>query len=251
MSRFGDDSFRACQFEATDGVSTLYNEDSIHQYSRAQIERQTKARQKIDQEEADDETYSDVERIEATISEDLADGQSTLLDAFLKLLSEGEHQLLVPSDVLDDHEIRMIETESEEIKIQERIQRSVLDSRRFSQFIKALENKAKATKAALRFRELYDKGLIKQEHPQTSLDKKTFRAYNEEQGGSRMPPKYQDFNNGGVTKKRKRSNQPQKHSADLEKSKNIDTGSMSIADQEGLIEVSDSTSARTSCLQIY
>ena len=56
------------------------------------------------------DTIRDVEDIDNTISEDVADGQLAKLDACLKLLSEDDFIFFLPSDELEDDEIHVIET---------------------------------------------------------------------------------------------------------------------------------------------
>lgn len=106
------DVFRSCDFEARDGVNSVFTfaEDSVHQYSRAQIQRAKDARQRIDQKKEKQEAVENKENIEITISEDLGDSQFAKLDASLKLLSGDELELLIPSDELEDDEIHIIET---------------------------------------------------------------------------------------------------------------------------------------------
>lgn len=106
------DVFRSCDFEAHDGVNSVFTfaEDSVHQYSRAQIQRAKDARQRIDQKKEKQEAVENKENIEITISEDLGDSQFAKLDASLKLLSGDELELLIPSDELEDDEIHIIET---------------------------------------------------------------------------------------------------------------------------------------------
>jgi hypothetical protein len=108
----GADLFRSCQLETHDGVNAFHplSEDSVYQYSRAQIERTNKARQWIDQKTKKQNTVEDKDQVDATISEDLADGQTAKLDASLKLLGDDDIELLIPSDDLDDDEIHIIET---------------------------------------------------------------------------------------------------------------------------------------------
>jgi hypothetical protein len=108
----GDDSFRPCELEHSYGIaapSTL-NEESIHGYQRSQLQRHTQARQLLFQKSPEDKIASAENTIEATISEDIADGQSALLDACLKLLVGDELELHVPSDELEEYEIHIIET---------------------------------------------------------------------------------------------------------------------------------------------
>ena len=54
------------------------------------------------------ETVTDKEEIQATISADLADGHDAQLDASLKLLSEDDPKLFLPND-LEDDEIHILE----------------------------------------------------------------------------------------------------------------------------------------------
>jgi hypothetical protein len=107
-----DDSFRPRRFDASPSINALLIpiEDSIYQYSQAQTQRRTQAQQWIESKEAKDDG-NDNNKIEATISEDLADGQTGKLDAALKLLSDDELRLLIPSDELEDDEIHIIETQ--------------------------------------------------------------------------------------------------------------------------------------------
>lgn len=110
------DLFRSCQFEIDDGVKAIstFNENSIHQYSLAQIQRTNEARRRIDgkeeKQDAANNKVNDKENVEITISEDLGDGQSAKLDASLKLLGVDDPKLLLPSDELEDDEIHIIET---------------------------------------------------------------------------------------------------------------------------------------------
>ena len=107
-----DDPFFPHRFDASPNINILLTpiEDSIHQYSRTQTQRRTQALQQIENKEAkEDDNYR--EKIEVTISEDLADGQIDKLDAALKLLSDDELRLLIPSDELEDDEIHIIETQ--------------------------------------------------------------------------------------------------------------------------------------------
>lgn len=110
------DLFRSCQFETDDGVKAIstFNENSIHQYSFAQIQRTNEARRRIDgkeeKQDAANNKVNDKENVEITISEDLGDGQNAKLDASLKLLGVDDQKLLLPSDELEDDEIHIIET---------------------------------------------------------------------------------------------------------------------------------------------
>ncbi|KAL9087728.1 MAG: hypothetical protein Q9165_006495 [Trypethelium subeluteriae] len=80
------DSFRSCQLDISEGLNAFsgFFENAI----------------------------DDIALVETTISEDLADGQNAKLDASLKLLSEDNLRLLLPSDKLEDDEIHIIETTS-------------------------------------------------------------------------------------------------------------------------------------------
>lgn len=112
MSFLGEvNLIQSCQFDATDGVSAFnLNDSSVQEYSRATHDRANKAQQLVEQKGADDEGHNK-ENIEATISEDLADGQVSKLDACLNLLGEDDPHLYLPSDVLDEDELHFIETE--------------------------------------------------------------------------------------------------------------------------------------------
>lgn len=112
MSFLGEANLiRSCQFDATDGVSAFNLYDfSVQEYSRATHDRANKAQQLVEQKGADDKGHNE-ENIEATISEDLADGQVSKLDACLNLLGEDDPHLCLPSDVLDEDELHFIETE--------------------------------------------------------------------------------------------------------------------------------------------
>lgn len=112
MSPLDDtDVFRSCDFDVHDGVNSVFTfaEDSVHRYSRAQIQRAKDARQRIDQRKEKQEAVENKKNIEITISEDLGDGQFAKLDASLKLLGGDELKLLIPSDELEDDEIHIIE----------------------------------------------------------------------------------------------------------------------------------------------
>lgn len=87
-----------------------FAEDSVHRYSRAQIQRAKDARQRIGQKKEKQEAVENKENMEITISEDLGDSQFAKLDASLKPLSGDELELLIPSDELEDDEIHIIET---------------------------------------------------------------------------------------------------------------------------------------------
>ncbi|KAL9611363.1 MAG: hypothetical protein Q9167_003982 [Letrouitia subvulpina] len=104
------ESFRIYEVGTGSGVKAVFNtaEDSIHQYSRVQTQRADDARKQIDQKGKS--AAEDKEDIEVTISEDLADGHSANLDASLKLLSEDDPKLLLPSDQLEDDEIHIVQT---------------------------------------------------------------------------------------------------------------------------------------------
>jgi hypothetical protein len=107
-----DDPFCPQSFDASPSINALLApiEESIHQYSQAQTQRRTQAQQWIENKEAkEDDNHK--EKIEVSISEDLADGQIDKLDAALKLLSDDELRLLIPSDELEDDEIHIIETQ--------------------------------------------------------------------------------------------------------------------------------------------
>jgi hypothetical protein len=108
-----DDSFYPHRFDASPNINALLipTEDSIYQYSQTQTQRRTQAQQWIESKVAnEDGNYKD--KIETTISEDLADGHTGKLDAALKLLSDDELRLLIPSDELEDDEIHIIETQA-------------------------------------------------------------------------------------------------------------------------------------------
>ena len=108
------DFFHSCQLEIHEGVNAVFTstENSISEYSRAQIQRNSDARQRIDQKKKKQDAVHEKEKenVEITISEDLADGQNTKLDASLKLLGEDDQKLLLPSDELEEDEIHIIET---------------------------------------------------------------------------------------------------------------------------------------------
>lgn len=106
------DSFRSCPFEDYEGVNSVpaLTENSVSLYSRAQTERQNKARQRISKKREQQAAVGDKESVEITISEDLTDGQSARLDACLNLLGEEDIELLLPSDELEDDEVHIIET---------------------------------------------------------------------------------------------------------------------------------------------
>lgn len=105
------DSFRSCPFEDYEGVNYLpaLTENSVSLYSRAQTERQNKARQRISKKIEQRDAVGDKESVEITISEDLTDGQSARLDAALNLLGEEDIELLLPNDELKDEEVHIIE----------------------------------------------------------------------------------------------------------------------------------------------
>ncbi|KAL9579549.1 MAG: hypothetical protein Q9212_005049 [Teloschistes hypoglaucus] len=69
--------------------------------SSLKIRRPNSARQRRYEERKEQRAIYDKESAQATISEDLADGQNTRLDALLKLLCEGS-KLLLPSDLEED-----------------------------------------------------------------------------------------------------------------------------------------------------
>lgn len=104
-------------FDKSHDISGVLNEsdDAIAQFSRAQTQRATKARQRLDRKKEEGravvkETKENVETIETTISEDLTDGLIANLESSLKLLGrEDDPVLLIPSDDLEEDEIHIIE----------------------------------------------------------------------------------------------------------------------------------------------
>lgn len=106
------DSFRSCQLETDNGINAISSltGNFVSEYSRARVQRANEARQQIDQKKGKQDTVDNKKDIEITISEDLAEGQVAKLEASLKLLSEGDLKLLIPSDELEDDEIHIIET---------------------------------------------------------------------------------------------------------------------------------------------
>jgi hypothetical protein len=104
MSPFdGVDSFHACRLDTSHGVGTIQSlsEDSIQQYLQAQLQRHIQARQRIEQKDTEAENVKESEKVQATISEDTADGKTAKLDASLKFLSDDKINLLIPSDELE------------------------------------------------------------------------------------------------------------------------------------------------------
>lgn len=122
MSPLDDtDVFRSCDFDVHHGVNSVFTfaEDSVHRYSRAQIQRAKDARQRIVQKKEKQEAVENKKNIEITISEDLGDGQFAKLDASLKLLGRDELKLLIPSDELEDDEIHIVETNTSNHALQD------------------------------------------------------------------------------------------------------------------------------------
>lgn len=106
-----DESVFSSHLEINDGVNAVISstENSVSEYSHARVQRANEARQRIDQRKEKQDTV-DNKDTGLTISEDLAEGQTAKLEASLKLLSEDELKLIIPSDELEDDEIHLIET---------------------------------------------------------------------------------------------------------------------------------------------
>ena len=109
------DSFCSYQLEIDNSINAVSSltGNFVSEYSRARVQRANEARQRIDQKKEKQDTVDNKKDIEITISEDLAEGQVAKLEASLKLLSEGDLKLLIPSDELEDDEIHIIETSVE------------------------------------------------------------------------------------------------------------------------------------------
>lgn len=102
-----DDSVKASFFVA---------EDSDHQYSKARTRRTDNGRKLIDQGAETNEGAENEDNIEATISEDLADGYDAKLDASLHLLTAEDGKLRLPTDKVEEDEIHIIENDMEHMK---------------------------------------------------------------------------------------------------------------------------------------
>ena len=105
------DPFHTCRVNLDEGLKTdiIFEGIPIAQYSLAREQQALETRQQEDRKKEQRDTFGNQQDIETTISEDLADGQTTKLDASLKLLGEDELTLFLPSDVLEDDEIHVIE----------------------------------------------------------------------------------------------------------------------------------------------
>lgn len=106
------EAFQILDVGTDNGVKVLsdFTEDSIQQYSHARAQRADTVQKLLEQKEEDKAALENKENIQATISEDLADGYNANLDASLKLLRQDDLKLRLPSDVLEDDEIHIIET---------------------------------------------------------------------------------------------------------------------------------------------
>jgi len=225
--------FRPCQLEISQDISDIsaLGEDSIHQFSRTQLQRHSLARERAGKNKKENEPEG---KVEATISEDVADGQTALLDAALKVLRNDELQLLVPSDELDDDEIHIIETtvnESNHALQDYQMQLMLLEQQNKKRLLKARQVQAakeeENTKAqisrvgTLRYQELLAQ-METQGAERFTLD------YKETQFGPGVPRKPRDEGIATMAKKQKQDNhsQGQAHQTTSEhimNGKNLDT----------------------------
>jgi hypothetical protein len=253
MSPFdGADLFRACQLDISHGVDALQylNEDSIQQYSKAQLQRHSQARQRIEQKDARTDKANDAEKIEATISEDTADGQTAKLDASLKFLSDDEIQLLIPSDELDDDEIHIIESKfnglgggSNHALQDYQMQLMLLEQQNKKRLLMArqeqdLSNAENASTAEeLRYRTLYKKRLLNKKQAEVLVTSIPSTDCLGSALAPEMPPKRASAGNGSRPMRGKRGKGEQMQAAILDEHHHVVNGNKVDTEQNASVEV--------------
>lgn len=229
------DFFHSCQLEIHEGVNAVFTstKNSISEYSRAQIQRNS-----------DD--------VEITISEDLADGQNTKLDASLKLLGEDDQKLLLPSDELEEDEIHIIETTIDAPQggnhaLQDyQMQLMLLEQQNKKRLLMARQEKNRTDilfdqmAAAREIKRRDQKSATKNEQVYASVNQIPSQDPKATQVTSKMPATVADTgaDTGAVpaTKRQKRGHQLQ--SSETDKSDAVN-GSVLNAAKAGSVEVSD------------
>lgn len=87
-----------------------WGENYLQQYSQAKLQRLSLMRQRIEQKDADFDNAKQAGKVQPTISEDTADGQTAKSDALLKLLSDDKICFRLPTDELNNAELDIPES---------------------------------------------------------------------------------------------------------------------------------------------
>ena len=244
------DLFRSCQSKTGDSSMAVSTStvNPIHQFSKTQIQRFDQAGQRLNQKQKKQDAVEDRENIQATISEDLADGQTAKLDASLKLLGEDDLKLLLPND-LEADEIHIIEATTSRLQDnkhdfqQYQMQLILLEQQNKKRLLDA--KREKDGRSPSPFNEVAAARELKRRHQTDAVVKKQAEA-GQTQRPSRDPKALQvkrkmpalgaDKGTVPAPKRQKRGTEQPTQSSKVTKS-DIVNGSGSSATQTGTLEV--------------
>lgn len=199
-------------------------QDSITQYSGAQIQRTNEARRQIDQNKEKQDAVNDKVNVEVTISEDLADGQSAKLDASLKLLGGDDIETTIDasqggSRALQDYQRQLM----------------LLEQQNKERLLMATQEQVPA---ATDHEKQYETYAMKKEQVQAAVTPKLSRDLKANQVTPRMSVIGADKGPVSAKKRRKRGQGARPHLS-LADNRDVINGSGSNAVQAGSVEVSD------------
>ncbi|KAL8629316.1 hypothetical protein Q9189_004965 [Teloschistes chrysophthalmus] len=195
--------------------------------SALETQRTNQARQRLYRKQKNPDTINDKASTQATISEDLADGQTTTLDASLKLLSEENPKLVLPND-LEDDQIHFVgeappgERQDENHALQDyQMQLMLLEQQNKKRLLLARQEQDQEqgpdrrsaspfneVAAAKELKRRYREGTGEKEQAETGQTLRLSRDLKALQVKLKMPAAYADESTGPTKKRQKRGTAP-------------------------------------------